>query len=441
MRAFFTRRVIIALVSGLLTLAIVAGIALAYNLQAVQRDSQALATPTSQPYTYSVTATPTMSAPAPTATPAPSKSKGGATTPTSVSAPPTHGGRAATSATVASDTPTPTSGGGGSPTPGASPTATPTTTIAGPTATPMPPTPTATAAPLFDGASVAASSGQKYGSYGWITVPVTMTNTGTTTWEGPGIYYLRCLSTCLGDSSENANGIAPGSSVTLNPMFDIPWPFTSATYHSTWSMSNAGVSFGQTVKITITATTSVVLGVDPAPGCDSAGMSWSLSGGASCANGGLLLTTNSAHEPQALMTSGPSGMDTSNYLVTFDASFSAMNQAWVRVAYYSGGNEQGMDVEPGGKFRTFTIYNGVESDGLWTTLNSFTSPSFSATIGSLSYGYTVYINHGYMGDGGTRVAGGMPVVSVGGANGVDVTITHAEIDAPVTTTTKWSVQG
>lgn len=89
----------------------------------------------------------------------------------------------------------------------------------------------------------------------------------------------------------------------------------------------------------------------------------------------------------------------------------------------------------------FTIYSGVETDGIWYSLSALTSASFSASIEADGSGFNSYINEGGFLFSGGRFDSGMPIVSVGGADGVEVTVTDAEIDMPVTQTTVWSIQG
>lgn len=277
---------------------------------------------------------------------------------------------------------------------------------------------------------------------------IVMSNTGTTTWLGDWSYYLGCVSNCMNGSSYPTSGTTPGSSETFSVQLFPPMPFTTATYYSKWSMFHSGVAFGATAIVKIVATVATPLGVDPAPGCDSSSMSWSLSGGATCANGGLSLTTNSAQEPAAALQTAPTAFNDANYYFTVDATFSSAANAWARlVGYFAYGSQsasshcygQGFDVQPNGMYRTFYISGCKETDGLWYSQSLPSGSTITITL-QLSSGYfCVWINHRGLENGGSLFTSGYPVVTVGGSDGVAVTITNAELDTPVTPYRQWNV--
>lgn len=437
MGTLFTRRNLIALASGLVTIAIVTTIVISLNLRQPQRTALAMATPSATSFSYTVYSTPTTGAQAtPTTPPASPTQPGSPTTASSGKGrtPPTSLGPSDTPPPTTTATATATVGATG--VPGASPTATATTTTGLPTATSTP------ANPVDDAAVIGSYTvNTKWGAGGWLTVQIEMLNTGTTTWPAGWSYDLGCVSNCMGASPGSVYNVAPGQSDSIGIQLDPPTPFTTATYYSKWSMFHSGAPFGAVATVKIVATVATPLGTDPAPGCDSSGMSWSVTGGATCANGGLAMTTNSAQEPRALLQSAPSGFNSANYRITVQARFSSVTTDWVRVMGYYGGtqcNAQGVDVQPDATFRTFYIVNCKETDGLWYAWSNSSSP-ITVSLDLQSGSFMAFINGHAVQNGGSLFTSGYPAVSVGGNDGNVVTLTNGELDTPVTPYTNWNV--
>jgi hypothetical protein len=287
------------------------------------------------------------------------------------------------------------------------------------------------------------------GAMGWLTAQVDMRNSGTTTWLGDWSYYAGCVSNCLGGYSVPANSIASGQSQMFAIQLYVPTiPWITETYYSEWAMFHSpspggpAVQFGETATVKIVVTDAKQLGVDPAPGCDTSSMTWTVTGGA-CANGGLALTTSTAQEPTAALQSAPAGFDDTNYFITVDASFSGATGAWVRLVGYNWGSQcvgQGVDVRPDGSYRAFYIAGPdcAETDFTWSTSPYGSSP-IEVTLELHNGEYAFDINHHPIEHGGSLFTGGYPVISAGGPDGSVVTVTNAELDTLITATTQWSV--
>lgn len=267
-----------------------------------------------------------------------------------------------------------------------------------------------------------------------------MQNTGASTWLNDWSYYIWCLSPCqYGGDKVISAAAAPGASVSFGVMVYPPSVFTTGTYYSQWSMYHSGTPFGAVATIKLVVTAAVPLGVDSAPGCDSSNMSWALAGGAACAPGGLSLTTNSAQEPQAALQTAPSGFESSNHYTTLHASFSSVSGAWVRVVDYTSSsqcNGQGIDVQASGTFRPVTIVNCQETDGAWYSVSYSTSSPITCTLWLKSTQWVAYINYALLESGSSSYTSGYPVISVGGSNGVTITVSNVELDTPITPTTQ-----
>lgn len=463
MRTLFTRRVILSLVSGLLTLAVVAAVMLSLNLRQSQGSARVSALATQTSVTYTVYSTPTTAAVPTSATPSgtahtptptsPSQSGSSATPGSGATTPTPTKGRVPGSSLNASATPTPipTSAPGGSlstatPTASATSTATasagPTATAAIPTATSAPPTPTSTTPSLVDNSTVTGTftTTTLNQNGGWITIPITMQNTGTSTWLNDWSYYIWCVSNCMNGYKTISAMAAPGASASFGVMIYPPGVWSTTTYYSQWSMYHSGMPFGAIATIKLVVTAAIPLGVDPAPGCDTSNMSWSLSGGATCANGGLSLTSNSAQQPEAALRSAPSGFNSSNYYVTLHASFSNATGAWVRVVSYSSSGSkcggQGLDIQPSGTFRPFSIVNCTESDGAWYSVSLPSGSTVTVTLWIRSGTWVAYIDYGLLESGSSPFTSGYPAITTGGNNGASVTVTNVELDTPVTPTTQ-----
>lgn len=451
-----TRRNLITLVSGLLTLAVIAAIAFSLNIQPTKRAAKVTSTTTHTTYQVTVTTLPTtgtsqaISTPssASTAAPTAGQSSGKPTTSSSGSSTGTFG--TTTTYPTAGRVPPSTSNGNPTPTPsvGASPTATATTTpgsVATSTPTTTTANPTTTPAPLIDNSAVAGdfSTTTVNGVGGVQEVIFTFTNTGTSTWQGGWTYYLDCISNCLNGNKVPTLTVTPGNSQSFGPQLYMPSVFISNTTYSYWSMYHSGVQFGAIAKVKIVETTAQVLGVDPAPGCDSAGgMSWSLTGSTACANGGLTLTTNSAQPPLADLIGVPSGFNSASYYVSVWATFPTSTYDWVRLVAFNGGSHcsgAGIDVQPNGAYRMVTISNCSDVSGPWTQghiLGSNVEVSLHVWTG----GCDLFINGGLAQGGGCIFTSGYPTISVGGNDGNTITVSNAELDNPVNPTTQWNVE-
>ncbi|MGH2504806.1 MAG: hypothetical protein ACRDID_20035, partial [Ktedonobacterales bacterium] len=192
--------------------------------------------------------------------------------------------------------------------------------------------------------------------------------------------------------------------------------------------------------VEIVATVANPLGVDPAPGCDTSGMTWSVTGGV-CANGGLTLTANAAQEPVAALHSAPAGFDDTSYMVTVQTTFSVTTGVWVQIVGFDSGSRcegQGVDIQPDGSWRIDSFVNCAESEGIWRASSLGPSP-FSVTLRLQKQYFTAYINGKVIVNGGAFFTGGYPVISVGGTDGSSVTLTNVELDTAVNYSAQWSV--
>ena len=273
------------------------------------------------------------------------------------------------------------------------------------------------------------------------TPQIEMRNAGTTTWLGGWTYYLGCISNCMNGYSAPTGDQTPGQTAIFGPQLYAPQTLTIATYYTQWAMFHSGVQFGEIATVKITVTVAIPLGVDPAPGCDSSDMTWTVTGGA-CANGGLALTTNTAQEPAAALHNAPAGFDSANYMITVHADFTSAPGAWVRLVAYNSSSQcdgQGVDVRSDGGYRNVIVSNCVVTDGgNWTATPPGPSP-IGVTLVFQNSIFTFAVNGQYIEDGGVTYATGYPVISAGGADGSVVTVTNAELDTPVSFSAQWNV--
>lgn len=280
-----------------------------------------------------------------------------------------------------------------------------------------------------------------------LTPQIEMRNIGTTTWLGDWSYYLGCVSNCMNGNEAPASGQTLGQTLTFSLQLFPPATLTTATYYSQWAMFHSpspgvsGVQFGEIATVKISVTNAIPLGVDPAPGCDSSDMTWMVTGGA-CVNGATALTTNATQEPTVALQTAPPSFDSANYMITIHADFTSAPGAWVRLVSYTSTsycNGQGVDVRSDGAYRNVLVWNCVVSDGgnNWTATPPGPSP-IEVTLGFHNSGFTFLVNGQYIEDGGA-IYGAYPVISAGGTDGSVVAVTNAELDTPVSFQAQWSV--
>jgi hypothetical protein len=279
----------------------------------------------------------------------------------------------------------------------------------------------------------------------YVTPHIQMLNAGTTTWLGDWSYYLGCVSNCMNGSKVPTGGQTSGQAITFGLQLQQPLTtLANATYYSQWAMFHSpspgapGVQFGEIATVKIVVTVSTLLGVDPAPGCDTSDITWTVAGGV-CATDGLELTTNAAQEPTVALQSAPKGFDNTNYQITINASFAGASGAWVRITGYDAGTSQcagqAVDVQADGTERPVVISNCTETPDSWSPW-TITSGPVVLTFRILNGNWLFLIDgHGTLFEG-TFAAGVDPVITVGGPDGAVVTLTNGELDAAVPYTTQ-----
>lgn len=406
MRVIITRRSGIALLSGLTLIVVMAAMAYALSQRGPLAGATTATTARRGPsVTYRVSVT---------STPVSAVSPGSPVT--------EHGVRMIT----------PTTGGGR-----ATPAPTPASLSGGPVASPTP----------GDASVVVGSFAERTSSVPVIVAQVQMRNIGTTTWRSDWSYYIGCVFNCMNGNKLPTGGATPGQVSTFDLQLFPPSALSVATYASQWSMFHSlgpgmpAVRFGELATVQITVINALPLDVETAPGCDSGNTTWVVDGGA-CANGALALTTNSTQEPTVTLQNAPAGFDGANFTITVHAVFKNAPGAWVRLISYVDTSDcagQGVDVRSDGSYRDIFVSNCAVQDGgdHWTA-TPFGTSAIGITFIVEDGVYTFDLNGQFIEDGGS-LAGGYPVISVGGPDGSIVNVAGVELDYPVPYTAQWVV--
>jgi hypothetical protein len=296
-----------------------------------------------------------------------------------------------------------------------------------------------------DGMAISPTTPVRLSGVGGAVMPITLRNTGTSTWTGA--YILKCVSTCDSAGIYDLGGVAPGGTMSVTLEISLSAPFSTSVMDSQWRLEDNGIPFGSPVNIKITQTAAVPVLQSSAPWCSDPGM-WTtthLGSGNSvtCTSSGTVLQSTNWTGPGLWLSSSPAGFNSSWYRLRVHVRYNALtSNEWASL--FADATNSALcpstqtDFAPTGEIQTH-FDSTAECSLVHHTWAANETTGQDATLGfDVDNGTGLIFVNGLPRIVGSLPNGGTPALAMGSGNGATAQVTFSDFElfndvAPYTT--------